>query len=79
MSLHIFRANKIRRTRAQCPFHKIMEYGDQHHYYDTSHIFFDCGTFWDVGYGAWKIPPEVKRARAKAARERRKARLAAAL
>ena len=75
MSLHIFRANKIRRTRARCPFHKQLEYGQLQEFYDTQRVFFDCGTFWDVGYGQYKIPPEVTRARAKAARERRKVRL----
>lgn len=67
-----------RRVRMRCPYHKHLCYGLRRFYYDTVRTFLDCGTFVDHGYGEWREPEEVTRARWRAAYQRRKARKAAA-
>lgn len=59
--IHIYRCNDITRTRAKCPFHKHLCYGERHRYYDTTRIFFDCGTMVDYGYGYYEKPKLYKR------------------
>lgn len=54
--LHIYRCEKPTRTRAMCPHHKHLEYGERQDFYDTRRIFFDCGTFVDYGYGYYEAP-----------------------
>ena len=50
MTLHIYRCENPQRTRQLCPNHKKLEYGELQEFYDTTWIFFDCGTFADYGY-----------------------------
>ena len=61
MKCHIYRASKITRVRRVCPYHKVLHYGSQHEYYDTTLIFFDCGTEADYGYGEWRPPKSYKK------------------
>ena len=61
MSIHIYRADKVKRVRRLCPCHKLLHYGSQHEYYDTTLIFFDCGTRVDFGYGEWRPPKLYKK------------------
>lgn len=58
--LHIYRCLNPKRTRRQCPFHKKLEYGELQEFYDTTRIFFDCGTFVDGGYGYYVPPKQYK-------------------
>ncbi len=44
------------RTRRYCPYHKRLCYGSLLECYDTTRVFFDCGTFVDYGYGYWEEP-----------------------
>lgn len=77
-NVHIYWADASKRTRKRCPYHKRLCYATRKDYYDTVHYFFDCGTFLDAGYGEWRKPKDVLKAERRAARERRKARLAVA-
>ena len=61
MTLHIYRADKVKRVRRVCPCHKVLHYGSQHEYYDTTLIFFDCGAEADFGYGEWRPPKLYKK------------------
>ena len=72
--LHLYQAANVRRTRRRCPYHKRLCYGERQEYYDTIHVFFDCGTSADYGYGVWREPPEVTRTRRRAQYAARKAR-----
>jgi hypothetical protein len=54
--LHIYRCEKPQRTRAMCPHHKHLCYGEKQEFYDTTRVFFDCGTFVDYGYGYYQPP-----------------------
>jgi len=58
--LHIYRCEQPARTRAMCPFHKHLCYGERQDFYDTMRIFFDCGTFADYGYGYYEPPKRYK-------------------
>lgn len=60
MTLHIYRCENPTRTRAICPHHKHLCYGERQDFYDTRQIFFDCGTFVDYGYGYYKPPKLYK-------------------
>ena len=59
-SLHIYRCENPTRTRAMCPYHKHLCYGERQSFYDTTRIFFDCGTFADYGYDYYEIPKLYK-------------------
>lgn len=61
MVLHVYRCENPKRTRRLCPFHKKMEYGELQEFYDTTRVFFDCGTFVDHGYGYYELPTRYKR------------------
>ena len=39
---------------------KKLEYGELQEFYDTTRIFFDCGTLLDYGYGYYEIPKLYK-------------------
>ena len=54
--LHIFRCEHPTRTRVMCPHHKHLCYGEKQDFYDTTRLFFDCGTFVDYGYGYFEPP-----------------------
>lgn len=54
--LHIYRCENPKRTRRVCPHHKKLEYCELQEFYDTLHIFFDCGTFVNTGYGYYEPP-----------------------
>ncbi len=54
--IHIYRCENPIRTRALCPYHKRLCYGEKQEFYDTTRIFFDCGTFADYGYGYYESP-----------------------
>ena len=54
--LHIYRCENPTRTRALCPHHKHLCYGERQEFYDTTRIFFDCGTSLDYGYGYYEPP-----------------------
>jgi hypothetical protein len=56
MGIHIYRCENPTRTRAMCPHHKHLCYGERQEFYDTVRIFFDCGTFADYGYGYYEPP-----------------------
>ena len=56
MTLHIYRCENPKRTRRLCPHHKKLEYGELQEFYDTTWVFFDCGTFADYGYGYYETP-----------------------
>jgi hypothetical protein len=58
--IHIYRCENPQRTRALCPHHKHLEYGECQDFYDTRRIFFDCGTFVDYGYGYYEPPKLYK-------------------
>ena len=58
--LHFHTANKRKRTRRMCPYHKHLEYGELQEFYDTVNMFFDCGTQVDYGYSEWRPPPKTK-------------------
>jgi len=58
MTLHICRADDIKRTRLFCPYHKHRCYGKLHTYYDGVYMFFDCGTRMDSE--GWTPPPKTK-------------------
>lgn len=60
MTLHIYRCENPIRTRAMCPHHKLLEYGEKQEFYDTTRIFFDCGTFVDYGYEYYEPPKLFK-------------------
>ena len=60
MVLHIYRCENPKRIRRLCPYHKKLEYGELQEFYDTSRIFFDCGTFVDSGYGYYEPPKLYK-------------------
>lgn len=60
MTLHIYRCENPKRTRRVCPHHKKLEYGELQEFYDTTRMFFDCGTFLDYGYGYYEIPKLYK-------------------
>ena len=68
--LHIWTAPTTR-TRAKCPFHKRMCYGERQEFYDTTRVLFDCGAMVDYGYGYWRKPDAVIRAKRRAAYQRR--------
>lgn len=59
--LHIYRCENPTRTRAICPHHKHLCYGERQEFYDTTRIFFDCGTVVDSGYGYYELPAQYKR------------------
>jgi SAM-dependent MidA family methyltransferase len=61
MGVHIYRCENPKRTRKICPHHKQLEYGELQEFYDTTRIFFDCGTFADYGYGYYNPPTKYKR------------------
>ena len=54
--MHIYRCENPKRTRALCPHHKKLEYGELQEFYDTTRVFFDCGTLVDYGYGYYEPP-----------------------
>lgn len=56
MAVHIYRCENPTRTRAMCPHHKHQCYGERQEFYDTTRIFFDCGSFVDYGYGYYELP-----------------------
>ncbi len=58
--LHIYRCENPTRTRAICPHHKHLCYGERQQFYDTTRIFFDCGTFVDYGYQYYEPPKLYK-------------------
>lgn len=58
--IHIYRCENPTRTRAMCPYHKHQCYGERQAFYDTTRIFFDCGTFLDYGYGYYEPPKLYK-------------------
>jgi len=58
--IHIYRCENPQRTRQLCPHHKKLEYGEKQEFYDTTRIFFDCGTFADYGYGYYEPPKLYK-------------------
>jgi len=58
--LHIYRCENPKRTRRLCPHHKKLEYGELQEFYDTTRVFFDCGTFADYGYGYYEPPKLYK-------------------
>ncbi len=58
--IHIYRCEHPARTRARCPFHKHLCYGERQDFYDTMRIFFDCGTMVDYGYGYYDPPKLYK-------------------
>ena len=60
-TLHIYTANKKVRVRRKCPFHKHLCFGTLHEYYDTTKVFFYCGTVVDYGYGEYTPPRKYKR------------------
>ncbi len=60
MTLHIYRCENPMRTRALCPHHKKLCYGERQDFYDTRRIFFDCGTMIDYGYGYYEPPKLYK-------------------
>lgn len=60
MTIHVYQADSLKRTRRHCPYHKQLCYGTLGFYYDTTHLSFDCGTFVDFGYEYWKPPPKSK-------------------
>ncbi len=53
--LHIYRCDNPKRTRAMCPHHHHLCYGELQDFYDTRRVFFDCGTFADYGYGYYDV------------------------
>lgn len=59
--LHIYRCENPKRTRALCPYHGHLCYGELQEFYDTRRIFFDCGTMVDYGYGYYDPPKFYKR------------------
>lgn len=59
--LHIYRCENPKQTRALCPHHRKLEYGELQDFYDTRRIFFDCGTFVDYGYGYYEPPKLYKK------------------
>ena len=59
--IHIYRCENPTRTRAMCPHHKHLCYGERQEFYDTVRIFFDCGTYLDSGYGYYVKPTLYKR------------------
>ncbi len=61
--IHIYRCEHPTRTRAKCPYHKHLCYGEKQKFYDTTRIFFDCGTFADYGYGYYEPPKLYKKIR----------------
>ena len=61
--MHIYRCENPKRTRALCPHHKKLEYGELQEFYDTTRVFFDCGTLADYGYGYYEPPKKYKRLR----------------
>ena len=61
MIAHIYRCENPVRTRAKCPHHKQMCYGEKQSFYDTTRIIFDCGTTVDYGYGYYDPPKLYKR------------------
>lgn len=63
MMLHIYRCENPQRTRVMCPYHKHLCYGEKQEFYDTTRIFFDCGTVVDYGYGYYEPPKLYKRIR----------------
>ena len=60
MTIHIYRCENPKRTRAICPYHKRLCYGELQDFYDTSRIFFDCGTFVDYGFSYYEPPKLYK-------------------
>jgi len=58
--IHIYRCENPTRTRAICSHHKHLCYGERQAFYDTTRIFFDCGTFVDYGYGYYEPPKLYK-------------------
>ncbi len=58
--IHIYRCENPQRTRAMCPYHKRLCYGERQEFYDTTRIFFDCGTEVDYGYGYYEAPKLYK-------------------
>ena len=61
MGIHVYRCENPTRTRAMCPYHKHLCYGERQDFYDTRRIFFDCGTVADYGYGYYDPPKQYKR------------------
>jgi len=59
-TLHIYRCEHPIRTRAKCPFHKHLCYGERQEFYDTTRMFFDCGTYADYGYGYYESPKQYR-------------------
>lgn len=59
--IHIYRCESPTRTRAMCPHHKRLCYGERQEFYDTTRIFFDCGTYLDYGYGYYEPPKLYKK------------------
>ena len=58
--LHIYRCENPTRTRVMCPHHKHLCYGEKQEFYDSTRVFFDCGTFADYGYGYYEPPKLYK-------------------
>lgn len=60
VNVHIYRCRNPKRTRAMCPHHKHLCYGEKQEFYDTTRIFFDCGAMVDYGYGYYDPPKLYK-------------------
>jgi len=58
--LYVFTATVRKRSRRLCPYHNHLCYGELHEYYDTTYMFFDCGTQINYGDGKWREPPKKK-------------------
>ena len=69
---HIYTAPKLR-VRQRCPFHKRLCYGDKQEFYDTTRVYFDCGTVADYGYDEWTAPRSVQRRKWREAKRRQRA------
>ena len=41
-----------------CPYHKHLCYGEGQEFYDTTRLFFDCGTVVYSGYSYYKAPKQ---------------------
>ena len=71
----VFTADTSSRARRRCPYHKRLCYGTLRTYYDTVRMSFDCETFVDYGYGEWRPPPHVQRAKWRVAKRRQRAKV----
>jgi hypothetical protein len=60
MPIHIYTAPNVR-VRHKCPYHNRLECGNKQEFYDSTRVFFDCGTMADYGYGYYQPPEKFKR------------------